>query len=62
MSNWIMGTLAGLGSLVGLFMASAARDTGIYVFGFALMAFGVLFCWFMIKTAYDDAERRAHGG
>jgi uncharacterized membrane protein (DUF4010 family) len=60
MSNWIMGILSGLAGLLGLFMASAARDIGIYVFGLALMAFSVLFCWFMIKTAYDEAERQAH--
>ncbi len=60
MSNWIMGILAGLAGLVGLFMASAARDTGIYIFGMALMVFAVLFCWFMIKTSFDEAERRSH--
>ena len=59
MSNWIMGIFVGLLGLVGLFMASAARDLGIYVFGMALMAFAVLFCWFMIKTAFDEAERQA---
>jgi uncharacterized membrane protein (DUF4010 family) len=57
MSNWIMGILSGLAGLVGLFMAAAARDTGIFVFGMALMLFAVLFCWLMIKTAFDEAER-----
>ncbi len=61
MSNWIMGILSGLAGLIGLFMAAGARDLGIYVFGMALMAFAVLFCWFMIKTAFDEAERRSHG-
>jgi hypothetical protein len=59
MSNWIMGIFSGLLGLVGLFMASAARDTGIFAFGMALMLFAVLFCWWMIKTAYDEAEREA---
>ena len=58
MSHWIMGIISGLAGLLGLVMAAAARDTGIYVFGLALLAFGVLFSWFMIKTAYDEAERR----
>jgi uncharacterized membrane protein len=57
MSHWIMGILAVLFGLVGLFMASAARDFGILVFGLGLALFGVLFCWWMIKTAYDEAER-----
>ncbi len=60
MSSWIMGILAGLAGLFGLFMASAAHDTGIYIFGMALMVFAVLFCWFMIKTSFDEAERRPH--
>ena len=42
--------------LIGLFMAARAHDTGIELFGFALMAFGVLFCWWMMKTAFDEAE------
>ena len=60
MSHWIMGILSGLFGLIGLFMASAAHDRGIFIFGFALMVFAVLFCWFMIKTAFDEAERAAH--
>lgn len=56
MSHWIMGGFAILLGLVGLFMASAARDGGILAFGLALALFGVLFAWWMIKTAYDEAE------
>jgi hypothetical protein len=56
MSHWIMGSLAALFGLVGLFMAGAARDFGILSFGLALALFGVLFCWWMIKTAYDEVE------
>jgi hypothetical protein len=59
MSHWIMGILSALFGLVGLFMAGAARDFGILFFGLALALFAVLFCWFMIKTAYDEAGR--HG-
>ena len=57
MSHWIMGILAGLLALVGLFMASGARDVGILIFGLGLFLVGVLFAWWMIKTAYDEAER-----
>lgn len=56
MSHWIMGIMAALFGLLGLFMAAAARDTGIYIFGLGLFAAGVLFAWWMIKTAYDEAE------
>jgi hypothetical protein len=53
-----MGILAALFGLVGLFMAGSARDVGILGFGLALALFGVLFCWWMIKLAYDEAEER----
>ena len=56
MSHWIMGIFAVLIGLVGLFMAGAARDGGILAFGLGLSLFGVLFCWWMIKSAYDEAE------
>jgi hypothetical protein len=51
-----MGIMAALFGLLGLFMAAAARDSGIYIFGLSLFAAGVLFAWWMIKTAYDEAE------
>ena len=56
MSHWIMGILSALFGLIGLFMAGAAHDFGILFFGLALALFSVLFCWWMIKTAYDEAE------
>jgi hypothetical protein len=56
MSHWIMGVMAGLFALVGLFMAAAARDAGILIFGLGLFGAGILFAWWMIKTAYDEAE------
>jgi hypothetical protein len=51
MSHWIMGILSAVLGLAGLFMAGAARDFGILALGLALALFGVLFCWWMIKTA-----------
>jgi uncharacterized membrane protein len=56
MSHWIMGVLAVLFGLIGLFMAAGAHDFGIFYFGLGLAAFGVLFGWWMIKIAYDEAE------
>ena len=61
MSHWIMGTTAALFGLLGLFMAAAARDTGILIFGLGLFAASVLFVWWMIKTAYDEAESDVSG-
>jgi hypothetical protein len=62
MSHWIMGMLTGLLGLVGLFMAGAARDFGILIFGLGLALYAALFCWWMIKTAYDESDeaRRRH--
>jgi hypothetical protein len=56
MSHWIMGVLAGLFGLIGLFLASGARDAGILIFGLGLFVSGMLFAWWMIKTAYDESE------
>lgn len=56
MSHWIMGVLSTLFGLIGLFMAAAARDFGIELFGLVLFGAGILFSWWMIKTAYDEAE------
>jgi hypothetical protein len=57
-----MGILSAVLGLAGLFMAGAARDFGILAFGLALALFAVLFCWWMIKTAYDEAEKESAGG
>jgi hypothetical protein len=59
MSHWIMGIFTGLLGLAGLLMAGAARDFGILAFGLALALFAVLFCWWMIKIAYDEIEQDA---
>lgn len=56
MSHWILGIFATVSALIGLFMAAGARDTGIYLFGLGLFGAGILFTWWMIKTAYDEAE------
>jgi hypothetical protein len=60
MSHWIMGIMSSLFALVGLFLAAGAHDTGILIFGLGLFVGGVLFTWWMIKTAYDEAEAAHH--
>lgn len=59
MSHWIMGVFTALLGVAGLFMAGAARDFGILAFGLALAVYATLFCWWMIKTAFDEAEEEA---
>lgn len=56
MSYWIMGIMAALMGLIGLFMAGAAKDAGIPPRPRPLALRGP-FCWFMIKTSFDEAER-----
>ena len=59
MSHWILGIFTALLGLAGLFMAGAARDFGILAFGLALAVYAARFCWWMIKTAFDEAEEEA---
>jgi len=44
-------------ALLGLFMAAAARDVGITIFGWGLVLFGVLNVFNAIKTYYDEQEQ-----
>jgi hypothetical protein len=46
---------AALIALVGLFAAAASHDY-LQVFGFMLMAFGVLFALSCVKRHFDEAE------
>ena len=56
MSHWIMGIMSVVFAFIGLFLGAGARDVGILLFGLGLFVSGVLFAWWMIKTAYDEAE------
>ncbi|MBW6396834.1 hypothetical protein KPL78_03195 [Roseomonas sp. HJA6] len=49
--------LYGVLALLGLFMAAAARDVGITIFGWGLVLFGVLNVFNSIKTYYDELEQ-----
>ncbi len=48
----------GVIALLGLFLAAAARDVGISIFGWGLVAFGVLNAFNSIKVHFDEAEGR----
>lgn len=45
-------------ALLGLFMAAAARDFGITIFGWGMVLFGVLNAFNAIKVHFDEAEAR----
>jgi hypothetical protein len=48
----------GLLALIGVIMAAAARDIGITIFGWGLVAFGVLNAFNSIRMHFDEAEGR----
>jgi len=59
MSDVVVGLLVTVLGLVGLFMASGARDDEIYIFGLSLAGFAVLFVFGLIRGHFDrlDAAR-----
>lgn len=44
-------------AMVGLFLAAAARDVGMTIFGWGLVAFGVLNTFNAIKVHFDEKEQ-----
>jgi tetrahydromethanopterin S-methyltransferase subunit B len=56
-SSWVMGGFVGVLGLVGLVMASGARDDAIYGFGLGVFVFAVLFVFLLIKRGFDAAGR-----
>lgn len=60
--NWIIGGVAGILGVLGLFLASGAADRGMYLFGLLLFVFAVLFIFSRIKEAFDVAETREASG
>ncbi len=55
----IVGIMMGVFGLVGLILASGAHDDEMYVFGWALTGFSVLFIFGLIKGHYDRRDRLA---
>ena len=51
--KWIVGGVVSLLGVIGLFLAANAKDNGIYLFGFAIAAFAILYVF-----AADQAELR----
>jgi hypothetical protein len=57
---WIVGGIVSLLGLIGLFLAANAKDNGVYLFGFAIAAFAILYVFAAIKQSYD--RRPTDGG
>ncbi|MFM9843336.1 MAG: hypothetical protein ACKVOI_10255 [Dongiaceae bacterium] len=51
--KWIVGGFVSLLGVIGLFLAANAKDNGIYLFGFAIAAFAILYVFAAIKQSYD---------
>ena len=58
LANWLVGALAGVLGSLGLLLASRALDAAIYGFGLLLSIFSVLFIFWLVKHAYDEADHR----
>jgi hypothetical protein len=56
--KWIVGGIVSLLGLIGLFLAANAKDNGIYLFGFAIAAFAILYVFAAIKQSYDGKPAR----
>lgn len=60
-TDYLIAALVTVLALVGILLAAVADDTGIYIFGLGMAAFGTLFDFWLIKRHYDavDANGRA---
>ncbi|HEX6979501.1 MAG TPA: hypothetical protein VF342_09385 [Alphaproteobacteria bacterium] len=56
--KFVIGIALGVGGLIGLWLASQARDDGMHLFGLALFAFAVAFDFWLIKRHHDEQEAR----
>jgi cytochrome c oxidase cbb3-type subunit 1 len=54
--DWIVGGLVGFLGIVGLFLASASIDDGLYMFGLALAGFAVVVVFSLVKQRFDAGE------
>lgn len=57
MTHWIFGIFAGLIGLIGAILAAGALDLGMLTFGLGLVAFAVVYVFWLIKDNFDERER-----
>ena len=58
-ASWLVGAAVAAIGLLGLFLASRARDPAHTQFRYVLFAFATLFDFSLIRRAYDARERAA---
>lgn len=58
MGKWIAGSVAGLLGVLGLFLASHAGGGALYSLGLGLTVLAVLFIFFPVRRAFDEANNR----
>ena len=59
MTYWLLGAFGALFGLLGAVLAARAIDTGMLTFGLLLVAFAVVFVFWLIKDSFDEQERSA---
>lgn len=59
--NWVLGGLASILGLGGLFVAARSSDPVGYYGGLVFFAIGVLTVFYLVKLAFDEAEKDKHG-
>jgi amino acid transporter len=64
-STWVIGVMMAVFTIVGITLAAGARDDGMYVFGWSLALFGILFIADLMRQAFAHAAApvkvRDHG-
>jgi hypothetical protein len=58
-SDWFTGIMIAVFGLVGLLMASGARDIEIDIFGWSLAAFSLVFVAGLVRKHFDVQDRVA---
>jgi cytochrome c oxidase subunit 2 len=59
--HWVVGGIAGILGLAGLFLAASSESAVIHYGGLLIFAASVLIVFYLVKLFFDDAERRRHG-
>lgn len=61
-SDWLVGIMMAFFGLLGLWMAAGARDDEIYVFGWSLTAFAVVFIGGLVRRHLDKHDHAVKAG
>jgi hypothetical protein len=58
MTYWIFGIVAALFGLIGAVLAAGAWDDGMLTFGIGLVAFAVIYIFWLVKDHFDQTDRQ----